>query len=83
MSRQASGLIKTGIIRERRKNGDIYVYERKTRYDPEKGYSVVLSKTLTGKIPAGQSEIVKTKTRRKFKPSQSETEKSDAPFPGP
>ena len=35
MLRKASGAINVGIIRERQKNGDIYIYERKTKYDPD------------------------------------------------
>ena len=36
MARKHSGEIVTRTIRQRQKNGDIYVIERKTQYDPEK-----------------------------------------------
>ena len=42
MARKHSGEIVTRTIRQRQKNGDIYVIERKTQYDPEKKYNVVL-----------------------------------------
>ena len=46
MPRKASGAVKVGTVREKQKNGDIYIYERKTKYDPNKGYSITISKTL-------------------------------------
>ena len=51
MPRKASGAEKISIIRETQENGDIYVYERKTIYDPIKKYNKPISKTLIGKIP--------------------------------
>ena len=65
MPRKASGAIKVGIARERQKNGDIYIYERKTKYDPIKGYSVTISKTLTGKIVNGTDTVVDTRPKRR------------------
>lgn len=55
MARKHSGEIVTRTIRQRQKNGDIYVIERKTQYDPEKKYNVVLSSKIIGKIPLGQN----------------------------
>lgn len=65
MPRKASGAVKVGIVRERQKNGDIYIYERKTKYDPNKGYSVTISKTLTGKIVNGTDKVVDTRPKRR------------------
>ena len=65
MPRKASGAVKVGIVREKQKNGDIYIYERKTKYDPIKGYSITISKTLTGKIVNGSDKIVATRPKRR------------------
>jgi hypothetical protein len=40
----------------KRNNGDIYVYERITKYNPEKRFNEVASSQLIGKIPAGSHE---------------------------
>ena len=64
MPRKASGEIKTRTIHQPQKNGDIYVIERQTRYDPEKKYNVVLSNRLIGKIPKGGTYIVPTRPKR-------------------
>lgn len=64
MPRKASGEIKTRTIHQPQKNGDIYVIERQTRYDPEKKYNVVLSNCLIGKIPKGGTSIVPTRPKR-------------------
>ena len=61
MARKRSDEIVTRIIRQRQKNGDIYVIERKCRYDPEKKYNVVLSSRIVGKIPLGQDQVVPTR----------------------
>ena len=65
MPRKASGAVKVGIVREKQKNGDIYIYERKTKYDPIKGYSITIAKTLTGKIVNGSDKIVDTRPKRR------------------
>ena len=64
MARKHSGEIVTRTIRQRQKNGDIYVIERKTQYDPEKKYNVVLSSKIVGKIPLGQNQVVPTRPKR-------------------
>ena len=43
MSAKASGEIRTIRVQQKQKNGDIYVIERKIRYDLEKKYNVVQS----------------------------------------
>lgn len=65
MSRPVSGKPRTFQIKSKRKNGDIYVYERTSIYDPKKGYDQILSSKLIGKIKAGSDEIVPTRPRRK------------------
>ena len=63
MARKHSEETVTRIIRQRQKNGDIYVIERQTRYDPEKKYNVVLSSKIIGKIPLGQNQVVPTRPK--------------------
>ena len=77
MARKHSGEIVTRTIRQRQKNGDIYVIERKTQYDPEKKYNVVLSSKIVGKIPLGQNQVV-----RKCTPSQGQFEFLGLPSAG-
>lgn len=69
MPRKASGEIKTRIVHQQQKNGDIYVLERKTQYDPDKKYNRVISTTLINKIPKGASEPVPTRPKRSKKSS--------------
>ena len=65
MPRKASSTEKISIIRETQDNGDIYVYERKTIYDPIKRYNRSTGKTLIGKIPKGQIEMTETRPRKR------------------
>ncbi len=65
MPRKASGVEKISIARDTQDNGDIYVYERKTIYDPIKKYNRILSKTLIGKIPKGSTEMVDTRPKKR------------------
>ena len=46
MPAKASGEVKTRIVRNTQKNGDIYVLERQTVYDPIKKQNKVLSTKL-------------------------------------
>ena len=64
MPAKPSGQVKTSIIHEPQKNGDIYVYERETIYLPEKRYNKVLRSKLIGKIPFGKTEMVPTRPKR-------------------
>ena len=41
MPAKASCEVKTRTVRQPQKNGDIYVIERRTQYDPVKRYNVV------------------------------------------
>jgi hypothetical protein len=53
MPAKPSGEIKTRIVHNTQKNGDVCVYERKTVYDSVKKYNRVLSAKLLSKIPKG------------------------------
>ena len=57
-------VVKTRIVQQKQKNGDIYVIERKTKYDPVKKFNVVLSSKILGKIPKGEEEMVPTRPKR-------------------
>lgn len=65
---------KTAIYHQIQKNGDIYVFERTIRYDPEKKYNRHVSSKLIGKILKGTTEMVPTRPRRK----SSEMPKADS-----
>lgn len=67
MPAKPSGEIKTRTIRQRQKNGDIYILERQTLYDPDLKYNKVLSTRLTGKIPKGSEIPVPTRPKRRKK----------------
>ena len=66
MPRKASGANKCRNYKGTAKNGDIYIYERKTKYDPNKKYSDTISKVLIGKIVNGTDEIVDTRPKRRM-----------------
>ena len=63
MPAKPSGEIKTKIIPVPQKNGDIYLMERKTQYDPEKKYNRILSSKLVSKIPKGEKIPVPTRPK--------------------
>lgn len=64
MPAKASGEVKTRTVHQTQKNGDIYVIERQTQYDPVKKYNVVLSSRIVGKIPKGEKKVVSTRPKR-------------------
>jgi len=64
MPTTASGEVKTRIIQNTQKNGDIYVYERQTIYDTDKKYNRVLSSKLLSKIPKGTETPVPTRPKK-------------------
>jgi len=64
MPAKASCEIKTRTVHQPQKNGDIYVIERHTQYDPVKKYNVVLSSRIIGKIPKGETSVVPTRPKR-------------------
>ena len=69
MSRKASGQPQTKRIERLQDNGDIYVYEVTTLYNPAKRYNGHVSSKLIGKIPPGETEIIPTRPRRSVKQS--------------
>lgn len=64
MPAKPSGQIKTSVIKKSQKNGDTYILERRTIYDPEKKYTKVLSTKLIAKIPKGSEIPVPTRPKR-------------------
>ena len=64
MPRKASGLPATKQVERTRKNGDIYVYEVTTLYNPEKRYNEHVSSRLLGK-KAADGTITPTRPRKK------------------
>ena len=63
MPAKPSGEIKTKIVPVPQKNGDIYLMERKTQYDPVKKYNRVISSRLVSKIPKGEKNPVPTRPK--------------------
>lgn len=64
MGRQFRDKVHVGQRIQRQKNGDIYILERTTKYDPLTKKTRTLSQKLLGKIPAGQTEMVPTRPKR-------------------
>ena len=56
MGRKASGQDKVERILRRQANGEIYVYERISRYNREKGYYVSVGSKLLGKLKPGSND---------------------------
>lgn len=67
MPRKASGQPKTKQVRRLQDNGDIYVYEVITLYNPKKRYNEHVSSKLLGKIPKGGDAIVPTRPKKSRK----------------
>ena len=64
MPRKASGEPKTKLVERRQKNGDIYVYEVTTLYNPEKRYNEHVSSKLLGKKSSNGTGILPTRPRK-------------------
>lgn len=64
MPAKPSGKIKTALVNVTQKNGDIYVMERQSVYDPEKKYYRIISSRLVAKIPKGGKNPVPTRPKR-------------------
>lgn len=64
MGRPLTGKTHVGIRRETRSNGDVYVYERVTGYDPKTQKTKTLSTRLLGKILAGSTIPTRPKKKR-------------------
>ena len=78
MPAKPSGEIKTRIIHNTQKNGDIYVLERQTIYDPDKKQNRVLNTRLLSKIPKGSEIPVATRPKRTIFEKDSESTKAIA-----
>jgi hypothetical protein len=63
MSRPVSDKERRGVVKVTQKNGDVYVIERITKYDPKKGYTRTVSSKLIGKIVGGEGEVQPTRSR--------------------
>ena len=64
MPARASGEAKMRMVKNTQKNGDIYVYERQTLYDPATKQTKVLSSRLMGKIPKGSDRLMPTRPKQ-------------------
>jgi hypothetical protein len=64
MPAKPSGEVKTRIVKNTQKNGDIYVLERQTIYDTAKKCNKVISSKLIAKIPKGSDEQTQTRPKR-------------------
>lgn len=65
MPKQVTGKTHVGERRERRPNGDIYVYERVTAYNEKTRKSYTVSQKLKGKIKSGTQKIVPTRSKKR------------------
>lgn len=63
MPAKPSGEIKTRVVPVTQKNGDIYLMERQTLYDPIKKYNRILSSKLISKIPKGEKDPAPTRPK--------------------
>ncbi len=64
MARPLTGKTHVGERREKRPNGDIYVYERITAYNEKTRKTYTVSQKLLGKIKKGTQEIVPTRPKK-------------------
>ena len=65
MAKPITGKTHVGERREKRPNGDIYVYERITAYDEKTRRTCTVSQKLKGKIKSGTQEIVSTRPKKR------------------
>ena len=65
MSKPVTGKTHVGERRERRPNGDIYIYERVTAYDEKARRTYTVSQKLQGKIKAGTKEMLPTRPKKR------------------
>jgi transposase len=64
MPAKASGEIKIRVVHNTQKNGDVYVLERQTIYDPDKKRNRILSTKLLSKIPKGSKTPIPTRPKK-------------------
>ena len=65
MPKQVTGKTHIGERREKRPNGDIYVYERVTAYNKKTKKTETVSLTLKGKIKSGTQKMVPTRPKKR------------------
>ena len=65
MPKRITGKTHVGERRERRPNGDIYIYERITAYNEKTKKTYTVSQKLKGKIKSGKQEIVSTRPKKR------------------
>lgn len=63
MGRVASGQERVDRVEKKQKNGSVYIYERRSRYDSSKGYYVSVGQKLIGKKLPGSDQIVPTRSK--------------------
>ena len=64
MAKPITGKMHVGERREKRSNGDIYVYERVTAYDEKTRKTHNVSQRLKGKIKAGMKIMIPTRPKK-------------------
>lgn len=64
MAKPITGKTHVGERREKRPNGDIYVYERVTAYNEKTRKTYTVSQKLKGKIKSGTHKIVPTRPKK-------------------
>ena len=64
MAKRITGKNHVGERREKRPNGDIYIYERITAYDKKLKKTYTVSQKLKGKIKSGTQEIISTRPKK-------------------
>ena len=65
MAKPITGKTHVGERREKRPNGDIYIYERITAYNERTRRTYTVSQKLKGKIKAGTQKIVPTRPKKR------------------
>ncbi len=65
MSKPITGKNHVGERREKRLNGDIYVYERITAYNEKRKMTYTVSQKLKGKIKSGTQNLVPTRPKKR------------------
>ncbi len=65
MAKPITGKTHVGERREKRPNGDIYIYERITAYNEKTRRTYTVSQKLKGKIKAGTQEMVPTRPKKR------------------
>ena len=65
MAKPITGKTHVGERREKRSNGDIYIYERITGYNEKTRKTYTVSQKLRGKIKAGTQELTSTRPKKR------------------